>query len=221
MKQFALAALMLCLEACAAIQPASKLDRRLQQLAGLYVGDYQSPKGSADPVFMSVRAISPPPGAQFALYQVIRAGNAQGPISRQRLFLFDEAADRTTNKLLAYSFTDETAARELRTDASLVQSGALRFKPALGDGDCPMTFRMDGPDRFIGVIRPDQCVITGKSGERRRIEAAVMVSSAGLESLERGYDDAGKLLFGDPSGRRYIWKRIVVQPAKADENPVP
>jgi CpeT/CpcT family (DUF1001) len=218
---FLLLALAATLGGCAVIQPASKLDRRLQQIAALYVGDYQSQKGIgpaiSEPVFVSVRAIDPPVGMRYALYQEIRAGDANGAISRQRLFLFDETPGRAFNALNAFRFSDESAATALRANPTLVRSGALAYAPALGEADCPMQFRMYGPDRFIGIIKPESCQITSTSGGKRRIEAVTVLSNSALESLERGYDEAGTLLFGNAKGQRYIWPRVARADGKPDE----
>lgn len=221
MRMIVLALVAAGLGGCAAIEPVPKLDRRLQQVAALLVGDFQSQKGlgpkTAEPVYVSIRAIEPPPGRNFALYQEIRAGSDQGAISRQRLFLFDETQGRAVNRLDAYSFADPKAAEGLRSDPSMVRSGALAFTPALAGEGCQMTVKMLGPDRFAATINKERCTIVGARGDSRQIEARVIISTFGLESLERGFDSTGTLVFGNAAGDAYVWPRIGRADGKPDE----
>jgi hypothetical protein len=87
-----------------------------------------------------------------------------------------------------------------------LRSGAVVLTPGIGEG-CDMVWRADR-DGFLGRIDPARCEITGRRGDRRRIESVMRISPMAIEHAEYGYDLEGKLLFGGPPGRRFVWPRL-------------
>lgn len=186
-----------------------RLDAELAELVKLYTGTYLSAPGEgardARPILMRVVPVTPPAGRRHALYSEMRHDGPQGDLYRQRLLVFDETPGRSANVMTALSFTDGAAAAGLIGDPGLVAAGTVATGPALAPG-CDMRFRREG-DGFLGRIEPSTCVITGKSGELRRIEGETLLRAQAIEQLERGYDADMKLLFGNPDGVRYVWPR--------------
>lgn len=191
----------------AAAEP-SRLDRELEALVTLYEGAYKSKpeegarEGTAT-LFRVVR-VTPPEGRRFALYAEMRKDNENGEVTRQRLYVFDESPDRVTNRMTALSFADPKAAEELIAHPE--RAAGLATTDALGAG-CATVWTADGMG-FAGKIDPNLCIITGKRGDTRKIEAITLLRHADIELLERGYDLDGKLLFGNPDGKLYVWPRL-------------
>lgn len=189
---------------------AGAADQELKELLALYVGTYLSRPDegarSERPIFLRVVAVDPPPGHRHALYAEMRHDGADGELYRQNLVLFDEDPARSGNSATSLAFTDREAAAALVRQPDLVATGRLQTVPALGPG-CDMHFRREG-NGYLGRIDPATCVITGKRGDQRHIEAQTLLRQDAIEQLERGYDADGKLLFGNPGGVRYVWPRI-------------
>jgi hypothetical protein len=197
---------------------ATPLDAELDALVALYVGTYRSQpdEGARDarPIVLRVIEVAPPPGHRRALYSEMRNDGPDGELYRQSLLVFDEAPDRRSNRMTALGFADRALAARLPEDPTLVASGRLATTPALAPG-CAMQFSRLG-DAFLGRIDRDTCVITGKRGDTRHIESETLLRADAIEQLERGYDPAGKLLFGNPDGRRYVWPRLAAVAPAAD-----
>lgn len=191
-------------------QAPGAADKELKEILALYVGSYRSrPDQGARggrPIFLRVVAVGPPPGHTHALYAEMRHDSADGELYRQNLLLFDENPARSGNSATSLSFPDREAAASLVRQPDLVATGRLSTVPSLGPG-CDMRFTREGSG-YLGRIDPATCVITGKRGDTRRIEAQTLLRKDAVETLERGYSADGKLLFGNPDEVRYVWPRI-------------
>ena len=191
-------------------QVTSPADQELAELIALYIGTYLSrpDQGARDarPILMRVTAIEPPPGHRQALYMEMRHDGADGDIYRQSLLLFDETPGRTGNTVTSLAFADREAATGLLSNPGLLAAGRLSTVAALAPG-CTMHFKREG-EGFFGRIDPKTCVIAGKRGDIRHIEAEAFLQRDAIEQLERGYGPDGQLLFGNPDGVRYVWPRI-------------
>jgi hypothetical protein len=203
--------LFLCTGASAADKAplASPADQELAELIALYIGTYLSPPDEgvrdARPILLRVVEVSPPPGYRRALYSEMRHDGANGDIYRQNLLVFDENPGRTGNTMTSLSFTDRQAAAALIQDPGLLATGRLSTTEALGPG-CTMSFRREG-EGYFGRIAPESCVITGKRGDVRHIEAQTLLRRDAIEQLERGFGADGQLLFGNRDGVRYVWPK--------------
>jgi len=128
-----------------------------------------------------------------------------GELYRQRAYLFDTAAE-TPIVMKALTFDDQSAASVLANDPTAWVKQNLATKPALVDG-CDTHWVRDG-EGFVGSVDPATCIITGKRGDRRRIESKTLITTKAVGQLERGYDIDGNLLFGNAGGELYIWPRV-------------
>ena len=188
----------------------AELDAELAALVDLYQGVYLSEPAEGvrgdRPILMRVMAVDPPPGRRYALYMELRHDGEQGEVYRQRLLVFDESPGRTGNSMTALGLANPQAAQALAHNPRLVAEGRLDTVAVLGEG-CEMRFTRAG-DGFLGRIDPADCVITGKSGQQRRIEGETLLGARAIEQLERGYDLEMQLLFGNADGKRYVWPRV-------------
>ncbi|MGA1424504.1 MAG: CpcT/CpeT family chromophore lyase [Steroidobacteraceae bacterium] len=184
-------------------------DSSLHDLTRLLVGDFFS---AADggvkegrPIYMRVRAIQAPMPNRIALYAEMRHDGPDGELYRQRAYLFD-AASTVPIVMQALTFDDQSDAAALANDPSAWVNQNLVTKPALVEG-CDTRWIRDG-EGFVGSVDPATCIITGKRGDRRRIESKTLITTQSVGQLERGYDIDGKLLFGNAGGELYIWPRV-------------
>jgi len=193
---------------------AESRDAELRRLADLLVGDYFSAAAGGvregRPIYMRIRRIEPPPGQALALYAEMRHDDVRGELYRQRLYLFDEAPGRERNIMRALSFEDGAAASRLVEDPAALRRDGLRTTDPLGAG-CNTTWRADGT-AFVGRVEPAACEITGRRGDRRRIESITRIAAGSIGQLERGFDLEGRLLFGNPTDELYVWPRVAAGP---------
>ncbi len=179
----------------------------------MLVGDYFS---AADggvregrPIYLRIRRIDAPAGQTLALYAEMRHDTANGELYRQRVYLFDETPGRAANTMRALGFADSAAATRLIDDPAALRRDALRTTEILAGG-CETSWRVDGAG-FTGRVDPATCEITGKRGDRRRIESITRISADSIGQLERGFDLDGKLLFGNANDELYVWPRVTAR----------
>lgn len=200
------------LTGCAPMRHGAATDQ--EALVRLLVGDYLSAAdGGARaerPIYMRVRRIEAQAPDTLALYAEMRHDKVDGELYRQSLYLFDTRPGAAL-VMQSFSFADRAAAAGLVDDPGLWARKVLQVRPALEAG-CETRWSRTA-DGYQGVVDPATCIITGKRGDRRRIEGRTRITAGFIGQLERGYDLDGKLLFGNPTGDLYIWPRV--QPGKS------
>ena len=188
----------------------SQLDVELQALTRLMQGDYFSDaEGGARkgrPIYQRIRNITPPAGQSYAMYSEMRHDGPDGDYYRQLIYLFDEAPDRSENRMQALRVADKDAAAMLLEHPDAFATGAVETTSAISD-TC-YTVWVQSADSFSGSIDPERCVITGKRGDQRRIESRTQIMPTSIGQLERGFSIDGTLLFGTPTDNAYIWPRV-------------
>ena len=194
------------------------LDVELQALTRLMPGDYFSDaEGGARegrPIYQRIRNITPPEGQNHAMYSEMRHDGPEGDYYRQLIFLFDEAPDRTENRMQALRVADKDAAARLIDDPNAFATGIVETTTAISD-TCYTVWNRNAAG-FNGWIDPQRCVITGKRGDQRRIESRTQIMPTAIGQLERGFSIEGDLLFGTPTDDPYIWPRVEPDSVSAD-----
>lgn len=187
------------------------LDRELCEITALFAGDYVSEveDGAREgrSIYMRVRNISAPDGADHAMYSEMRHDGPDGEFYRQVIYLFDETADRSENRMTAMRVSDADTATRLLNEPDLFARGGVETEPALSE-DCYAVWTKSDMG-FESWIDPDRCIITGRRGDQRRIEARTQITAQAIGQLERGYTLEGELLFGNPDGDLYVWPRVI------------
>ena len=214
MLQLRLAALGLICGLAACALPASEnradLDADLEQITRLLSGDYFSDaEGGARqgrPIYMRVRNITPPIGRRHAMYAEMRHDGPDGDFYRQLIYMFVEDPARTENRMQAYRVADKEVASSLLQNRDAFANGLVETTESLSE-DC-YTVWAPTEAGYASWIDPERCVITGKRGDRRRIESRTEITETSIGQLERGYSLERELLFGNPSGDLYIWPRV-------------
>lgn len=192
------------------ISKSESLDGELSELIELYTGDYFSDadggarEGRA--IYMRVREISPPEDKTHALYSEMRHDGPDGEFYRQVILTFDETADRSENRMMAVRITDKDAGASLIPNPDAFKNGDVPTRPALSE-DC-YTVWSRSEEGFSGYVDPERCVITGKRGDQRRIEARTVLSADTIGQYEAGFTLEGERLFGNEEGQLYIWPRV-------------
>lgn len=188
----------------------TELDIELQEITRLLSGDYFSDAdGGARlgrPIYMRARNITPPIGRRHAMYAEMRHDGPDGDHYRQLIYLFDESADRTENRMQAYRVADKAIAANLLEAPDGYAEGRVETTAPLSD-DC-YTVWAPIETGYTSWIDPERCVITGKRGDQRRIESRTEITPAHIGQLERGYSLERELLFGNQDGELYIWPRV-------------
>lgn len=186
------------------------LDVELQALTRLMQGDYFSDAdgGAREgrPIYQRIRNITPPDGSSHAMYSEMRHDGPDGDYYRQLIYLFDEAPDRSENRMQALRVADQDAAATLIENPDAFAAGMVETTSAIAD-TCYTVWEQN-TDGFSGWIDPERCVITGKRGDQRRIESRTRIMPSAIGQLERGFSIDGTLLFGTPTDDPYIWPRV-------------
>lgn len=188
----------------------SGLDRDLIEITSLLSGDYFSnADGGARegrPIYMRVRNITPPIGRRYAMYAEMRHDGPDGDHYRQLIYLFDESADRTENRMQAYRVADKAIAATLIDAPDGYAEGRVEVTTSLSDA-CYMVWTPTDAG-YASWLDPERCIITGKRGDQRRIESRTEITRTHIGQLERGYTIERELLFGNADGDLYIWPRV-------------
>ncbi len=188
----------------------SKLDLELTEIVSLLEGDYFSSaedgarEGRA--IYMRIRSITPPDGRAHAMYSEMRHDGPDGDVYRQVIYVFDETVARIENRMTALRVTEVEAAAQLLDNPDAFALGYVETVSALSE-DCYAVWTVTN-GAFESWIDPDRCIITGRRGDQRRIEARTRITLQAIGQLERGYTLEGELLFGNPEGDLYIWPRV-------------
>lgn len=194
------------------------LDVELQALTRLLQGDYFSDAdgGAREgrPIYQRIRNITPPDGRSHAMYSEMRHDGPNGDYYRQLIYLFDEAPDRTENRMQALRVAAPEVAATLIEAPDALATGIVETTSAISD-TCYTVWEQNA-DGFSGWIDPQRCVITGKRGDQRRIESRTQIMLSAIGQLERGFSIEGTLLFGTPTDDPYIWPRV--EPGSVEAN---
>ncbi|GAB5455219.1 MAG: hypothetical protein Hens2KO_14480 [Henriciella sp.] len=188
----------------------TEFDIELQEITRLLSGDYFSDAdGGARqgrPIYMRVRNITPPIGRRHAMYAEMRHDGPDGEHYRQLIYLFDEHANRTENRMQAYRVADKAVAATLLERPDEYADGVVETTAPLSE-DC-YTVWAPTEAGYTSWIDPERCIITGKRGDQRRIESRTEITSTHIGQLERGYSLERELLFGNADGDLYTWPRV-------------
>ncbi len=153
-----------------------------------------------------IRVDSPALG-EAVVYWQLNSGPEQH-IYRQRLLIF--AMDSDSGKIIQQTWS---LAEPMRFDANedqaalfatLDQADLIRELPE----SCDPVWQAH-PDGWYAHTDPERCrIFSERHQDWRHIEAEVLLSAAGLQQAERGFDGQGRQLFGSPPGELFRLYRV-------------
>jgi hypothetical protein len=153
--------------------------------------------------FFPVRAPAITGRGARAIYLIWRSGGPDGPISRQRLWVFRNSAEHGLG-MDFYAFKDgrpfETAKRGDDAFKRLTLNDLTAYGP-----QC--TLPVTATDTGWRAAIPSSCAITARSGRKMTLSAQIELSSDTLTYSEQGTLESGALAFKVPGGPSYQFVR--------------
>lgn len=160
-----------------------------------------------DQQYAQFHRVDAPAVGGHVMYLEWRAGDADGEISRQRIWAFRQTEDGALSGMDFYTFKDPA--------------------PFAGLGDTEGAFATLGPDDLIGYpdgctlsagaqprtglvlhVTAQDCVITARSGREMGIEARIEIGPDRLAYQEAGIMADGAYVFRVPGGPAYEFRRV-------------
>jgi hypothetical protein len=139
------------------------------------------------------------------LYLEWRAGGADGPISRQRIWSFRIAENgATVMDFFTFRAPEPFAGRGAVAGAFR----ALKPDDLIGYGPvCALAVTDNAAGGFVAETTIDRCKIVARSGRAMGIAARVVVRDAALDYAEAGVLDGGAYAFKVPGAGAYAFQR--------------
>jgi CpeT/CpcT family (DUF1001) len=140
---------------------------------------------------------------KMLIYLEWRSGGPDGPISRQRIWAFDEAADGVRMRFY-------TIKRPELLPARIVPGAVLSLKPEdlIGyPAECAARFSWIN-QVYTGRIDPKDCRIVAQSGRGMRLDVTIRVDRDGFDYQEAGILDSGVRAFVVPPTVPYRFRRV-------------
>jgi CpeT/CpcT family (DUF1001) len=139
-----------------------------------------------------------------ALYLVWRTNGPDGPVSRQRLWVF-RTLESGAQVMDFYAFKDGKPFEALTSDTGAFKTVKLNDLTAYGPQcSLPVTATASGWSAAI----PTTCSITARSGRKMVLSATITVSRDNFSYSEQGMLESGALAFKVPGGPVYGFARL-------------
>jgi hypothetical protein len=154
------------------------------------------------------RWVQAPALGEHVLFLEWRRGGPEGPISRQRIWVFERRQDGWVMDFYTLPASPATEATSM-LDADFT---TLRREQLTGYGAaCSLKARRRG--RAVEFSIPPSCSIIARSGRRMRLAAVVRFEDRALRYREQGVLDDGAIAFLVPGrvGLDYVFKRTASQ----------
>jgi hypothetical protein len=139
------------------------------------------------------------------IYLEWRSGAADGPISRQRFWVFHEGLQGAPPGMDFYTLRDPEPFAGRGLEAGAFSSVTLDDLIGYPDG-CTLGAGTAGPSRVVFSADPDSCVITARSGREMGIRARIDLGSQSLSYSEAGIMDGGPYAFLVPGGENLAYE---------------
>ena len=149
--------------------------------------------------------VAPPAIDGAAIYLEWRSGGPEGPVSRQRLWVFQTGPD---GRLAGMDFhalrePERWAGRDDPGDfAGLMPGDLVSYPPS-----CRLTARDGLGDTTVLLVSEEDCRIKAQSGRDMAIAARVSISATRIEYSEVGRLGDGAYAFKVPGGGHYLFER--------------
>jgi len=140
-----------------------------------------------------------------AVYLEWRSGGPEGPVSRQRLWVFHAGPDGRLTGMDFYALREPQRWEGHDTPdvfTALAPEDLVGYPPS-----CRLTARDGFGETTVLFVSDTDCRITAQSGRDMTIEARVSISAARIEYSESGRLEGGAYAFKVPGGSRYVFER--------------
>lgn len=139
-----------------------------------------------------------------ALYIVWRSNGPDGPVSRQRLWVFRTNAGGQVH-MDFYAFKNPQPFEALTQDDGAFKAITLDDLTAYGP-QCSLPVIMQ--ERGWSASIPNTCAITARSGRKMVLSAQIDVNGDALTYTEQGTLESGAVAFKVPGGPPYQFERL-------------
>ena len=179
------------------------------ELAALMIGTYETAPDDSKNNFVDMRVALEPLGPGHWVYYQLNTGPDRGVYRQRVLQLTDQPDDHVLQTTWSLK-NPEAFVIDASAPGPLGTITMADLKPALEEG-CDQIWSYDetkdgGP--WVGVVDPATCKIFS---ERRQDEIAIKaearLSAVTLYQTEKGFDESGQQLFGDPEGQFIVLYR--------------
>jgi hypothetical protein len=166
---------------------------------GLFAGEPATPSVK---MWAVVKRVEVPQFSARAVYMEMRRDGPQGKIARQRIFAFNDDADRERNWALAYDFPDGAPYAGAHKTPKVLDTLSPQDMRLFPQG-CELNAFVEG-DAFTLTAHKELCRIVGReSGEPRYVTLQFVIRDDAFTMFEQGFNSDGKFLFGTAEPVRY------------------
>ena len=138
-----------------------------------------------------------------AIYLVWRSGGVEGPVSRQRLWVFRTSV-AGARIMDFYAFKNPLPFEPIMSDTGVFK--AITYDDLISYGpQCSLPISPQAQGWRASI--PSTCAITARSGRKMMLSAEIVVDGDNLTYSEQGTLESGALAFKVPSGVPYRFVR--------------
>lgn len=152
--------------------------------------------------FFTVEA---PQLGEAVVYLEWRAGAPDGPISRQRIWVFHDDAQGRPAGMDFYTFADPDPYAGRGAQAGAFTDLSLADMIGYPDG-CTLRADLSAAEQVVFEADPNDCVITARSGRAMGIRARITLGPDRLAYSEAGVLGDGSYAFLVPGGERLAYQ---------------
>jgi hypothetical protein len=194
---------------------AEELDARVDFIIARFEGEYTGtfpglfagePNTPSVKMWAAVKRVELPQFSARAVYMEMRRDGPQGKIARQRIFAFNDDADRERNWALSYDFPDGAPYAGAHKNPGVLAALNPQDMRLFPEG-CELHAFVEG-DAFTLTAHKETCrIVNRESSAPRYVTLQFVIKDDGFTMAEQGFDDDGKFLFGTPEPVRYTKMR--------------
>jgi|GEM_PF-1949292 hypothetical protein len=160
-----------------------------------------------DQQYAQFHRVEAPAIGGHVLYLEWRGGDADGEISRQRIWAFRQDEAGALTGMDFYTFVDPAPFAGLGdTEGAFA---ALTPDDLIGYPDgCTLTASAPTRTGLVFEVTAQDCIITARSGREMGIEARIEIGPDRLSYQEAGVSADGSFVFRVPGGPAYAFRRV-------------
>ena len=191
------------LASCTWVENWYAQDDMAEELIAQWPGIYAPAEDTQGPIqpYVQIRQVNVPAFPKPTLYMEIRDKHAEGRITRQRLFAFDQMAGPPHLIMRSYDLLADgwQQYENAFDDPSVLEGLSPQVMYRFPQG-CEVHWRRDD-DHFVGEVTRDRCHIPSRrNGKLVHADMVFTVTQEAFSQYEVIYNDEGTVLVGVPDG---------------------